>query len=146
MSEIMMVRNINSKIIKEENLSFYKCKTFSDLCSFVRVYMLGFNLRKYKYILYLLNNINFKYENYIVYKDNNVVGCFSLYFDEDFVCLYDFAILNEYRGKGLGNDCLIQIINKVYDKGYNELYLFVSEKNITAINLYKKHNFYFCEE
>lgn len=144
MNETMMVRRINSKVEINRESTFYKCNTFKDICTFVKVYMDGFGINKYKYLLYILNNINAKYENYIVYQEGKIIGCFALYSNEDTLCLYDFTILKKYRGIGLGSDCLNQIINLVYDKGFNELYLFVRKGNDTAISLYIKHNFYFC--
>lgn len=144
MNEIMMVRRINSKVDISMKFIFYRCKTFKDLCTFVKVYMDGFGISKYKYLLYILNNINSKYENYIVYQEGKIIGCFALYTNNDTPCLYDFSILSKYRGIGLGSQCLNQIINLVYDKGFNDLYLFVRKGNDSAISLYIKHNFYFC--
>jgi ribosomal protein S18 acetylase RimI-like enzyme len=57
------------------------------------------------------------------------------------------CILEEYKGKGYGNDIMNKLIEKFKEKNIsNKLYLTVDKDNQKAINLYKKFNFNIIEE
>ena len=144
MSELMMSKYIES-CVEEKYTCFHKCKGFFDLCKYVKVYMQGFDMKKYLFLLYFFNNIDSKYENFLIYDDNKVIGCFSLFLDKDGSCLYDYCVINDYRGKGLGIYYLNGILKLVYSKGYDILYLFVKEDNLIALSLYKSCGFIFEE-
>jgi ribosomal protein S18 acetylase RimI-like enzyme len=51
------------------------------------------------------------------------------------------AVLEEYRGKGIGKILLNKYFNKVREYEYNQVFLEVLEENVSALNLYKKVGF-----
>ncbi|BDU51353.1 GNAT family N-acetyltransferase [Haliovirga abyssi] len=55
--------------------------------------------------------------------------------------IFSLAILDEFKGKGYGNYLLKNTIEELKKYKINKLSLTVSEKNIIAINLYKKFGF-----
>jgi ribosomal protein S18 acetylase RimI-like enzyme len=63
------------------------------------------------------------------------------------------CILDEYQGKGFGNQMMTKLIeifkekqNEITSEITNELYLIVDKDNLKAINLYKKFNFNIIED
>jgi ribosomal protein S18 acetylase RimI-like enzyme len=57
------------------------------------------------------------------------------------------CILDEYQGKGFGNQMMIKLIEIFKEKQLSkELYLTVDKDNQKAINLYKKFNFDLIED
>ena len=79
---------------------------------------------------------------FLVAKVNNeIVGFADIWKAIDVMHLMDIVVAKEYRQKNIASILLKEIINICVENNINELTLEVSEKNIPAINLYKKFNF-----
>ena len=78
------------------------------------------------------------------YDDKPIGG--AMYMDPDDQCrafsIGDFAIYNEYRGKGFGSKCFKMLLDKIKkSNGSLPIYLGVHVNNKKAIELYKKFGF-----
>ncbi len=72
---------------------------------------------------------------------NEIVGFADIWQAIDVIHLMDIVVSKKYRQKNIASILLNKIIDLCYEKNINEITLEVSEKNIPAINLYKKFNF-----
>tara|TARA_R110000868_G_scaffold262401_2_gene521081 strand:+ start:60099 stop:60554 length:456 start_codon:yes stop_codon:yes gene_type:complete len=50
--------------------------------------------------------------------------------------LLTIGIIPEFRGRGLGRDCLIHLLKEASVRGIKELFLEVRPTNVAAVNLY----------
>ena len=86
-----------------------------------------------------LENENSKY---IVAKENeNIVGFAGIIILPDDVEITNIVTKKTERKKGIGNLLLDKLINISQETGKDNISLEVNEKNIIAINLYKKFGF-----
>lgn len=81
---------------------------------------------------------------FVAIEDEKVVGTaeFMIAFDRPEVFLYGFSVMKEYREKGIGTTLLLYCEEyfKQYDK--ETISLTVDPKNIKAINLYQRINYF----
>lgn len=144
---LLMSKKIKAIISTKEICTFKKCENFKELITFIKVFMRGFNNQKYKFVFYLVGSLAPKYDNFLVYTDDKIVGCFCICTEVNLekgsseVYLYDFCILDEYRHMGIGTDVLKCVLNYVYTLGYDKLTLEVEDNNTIALLLYKKLGF-----
>lgn len=89
---------------------------------------------------YLKNNC------YFLIKDNEYIGYGQIILNRGFYTLVNFGILEEYRGIGFGTRFIRYIIDLCIKDNIYDLYIRVDEKNIKAINLYKKIGFNVIDE
>lgn len=61
------------------------------------------------------------------------------------VCLYSFLVEEKFRGRGLGEEALLCVIEILRSRGDSVLFLHVSGDNDAAIGLYKKTGFRITE-
>ena len=61
------------------------------------------------------------------------------------VCLYSFLVEEDYRGRGLGEEALLSVIEILRRRGNSVVFLHVSGDNNAAVNLYKKTGFRITE-
>ncbi|WP_294150802.1 GNAT family N-acetyltransferase [uncultured Clostridium sp.] len=61
------------------------------------------------------------------------------------VCLYSFLVEEDYRGRGLGEEALLSVIEILRRQGNSVVFLHVSGDNNAAVNLYKKTGFRITE-
>lgn len=70
--------------------------------------------------------------------DGQLVGYFHLYQNDDGrLELDDFYVLEPFRGKGIGTEVLREVLANVYE----DVMLYVFEKNTGAIRLYERMGF-----
>ncbi len=78
---------------------------------------------------------------YIMLLDDIIIGYFGMWIISSEGHILNIAIDPKYRGKGYGNDLLIELIKIAKENLVNKLTLEVRETNDPAKNLYKKYNF-----
>ncbi len=61
------------------------------------------------------------------------------------VCLFAFLVEEDFRGRGLGEEALLSVIEILRSRGNAVLFLHVSGDNDAAVNLYKKTGFRITE-
>jgi len=85
---------------------------------------------------------NHPFSKYILLEiDDKIIGYldYSIYYNR--IEINYIYIENSYRNKGYASLLLNYITNECIKNNYINITLEVSEKNISAINLYKKNNF-----
>ncbi len=91
------------------------------------------------------SNILFKSLNSIkkvaVYNSSTVIGFIDGHVIQDEADLLMLVVRKAEQGKGIGKSLLSTFINEARKKEVKKIFLEVSEKNIPAINLYKKFGF-----
>ena len=95
---------------------------------------------KEKDILYELNEnpVNVMY----VLEDNNyVIGFIDFWITFDSATIAQIGIRKNYRGRGLANLLMQEMIDDCYAKKVMNITLEVRASNAKAISLYKKYNF-----
>lgn len=156
-NDIFYVKDLLSCVEIDYGNSFYRCKRIKDYITYTSIFVECFegNLKKKKFIskfkwllysVYFLSNLTSTFELYLIQKDGNNIGCFCLDYFENSSCLYDFCLVEEYRGKGLGSYYLDGILKKLYEEGIADLFLQVDEDNTVALSLYMKKGFYLSVE
>jgi len=83
---------------------------------------------------------------YFLIKDNEYIGYGQIILNRGVYTLVNFGILEEYRGCGFGIKFINYIIELCIKDNISDLYIRVDEKNIKAINLYKKIGFDVIDE
>lgn len=83
-----------------------------------------------------------------VCEDNEKIVGFLLAMrkDEMTVQFRYFYLEPEYRGIGMGNELMRLFMNFVKEKGYKSVYLWTTNEQTAAINLYKRYGFRLTEE
>ncbi len=98
-------------------------------------------------------NVHFKkmeelknvYENYVLVKDNKVIGYMSLLFYRSLFHKVGTAQMNEliidkaYRNKSYGKELLEYGVERAVDKGMDEIEIGVEKENKKAIEFYKRN-------
>lgn len=81
---------------------------------------------------------------YFFYSNDSLVGSLDAEIFNEFIYFINFAVLEDYRGKGLGKcfmiNSLIDVINTYGDR-FDRIYLLVSKKNTRAKKLYESLGF-----
>ncbi len=79
---------------------------------------------------------------YVAYIDNSIVGFTWIYvrdyFEEKRIHINHIIVDEMYRGKGIAKKLLIQVEKYAKYSRIKVIDLFVSEENLTALNLYEK--------
>ncbi len=123
-------------------LNCRKVESLRDRIRYTDTTIKGFNKNPLKFIIYFLNYFDYRYQMYLVTKQNKVIGCFALRNKgKKNVYLYDFTVLPIYRGKGYSREILNIIYNLVNDYGKNKLSLYLRRNNSIAYNLYISEGF-----
>lgn len=60
-------------------------------------------------------------------------------------CFYDFLVQEEFRGRGLGAEALLLVLQRLSQKQETSVFLHVSGENLPAVSLYQKTGFRICE-
>ena len=85
------------------------------------------------------------YENYVLEKDNKVIGYMSLLFYRSLFHKVGTAQINEliidkaYRNKSYGKELLEYGVKRAVERGMDEIELGVEKENKKAIEFYKKN-------
>jgi len=99
-----------------------------------------FNLNKSEYFRYFdkrkFDVVNNHIYTSLYYLENDTIGYGHIESEDDKNWLGMF-ITDTYRGKGIGNIILEDLLNN----SFKETHLTVDKKNVSAINLYKKYGF-----
>ena len=93
---------------------------------------------------YFLNKI--EDDNYLLLidqKDDKVVGYLLVYHSFSSADIFDIAVDEKYRRRGIASGLINSI--KIYLKDVTEINLDVREKNVSAISLYEKLDFLFLQ-
>lgn len=86
------------------------------------------------------------YHGYVAEEDNKIIGYGSYKAVTVEGDIFNIAVLQEYRRRGVGEALLKSIIQNAKDIGVESLFLEVGEKNEGAIALYEKLGFTFLYE
>ena len=99
------------------------------------------DITSYVPFLHLIQSI-FK-ENLVARMEKKVVGFISTLnvFSNETALLLQFAVLPEYRGKGIGKGLMNNILRLLKRNGYKKVCLRVDVKNKKAIKLYERIGF-----
>lgn len=81
------------------------------------------------------------YKNFVMEKDDKIIGYIMLYSVLDEAHVTNLAIRPDYRKKGCGSRLLSYSINYYKKTGVTDYFLEVREKNLDAINLYRRYDF-----
>lgn len=71
----------------------------------------------------------------------SVAGFCSFEIDDNKASVYGFAVLPNYRGKGLSKVLLAEILRQIQSEGVDDIYLEVDSENEIAYKLYKNFGF-----
>lgn len=82
-------------------------------------------------------NISFK-----LVKDGQIIGFIISILTDDFCEIVDIEILKSFRRKGYGFLLMEKMISMAKKSGVSDVFLEVDVENVSAINLYKKLDFY----
>lgn len=76
-------------------------------------------------------------------KDNEVIGgCELHYLHQKDMCYLRWIYINEkYNHQGLGTECMNQLFNELYKRGYKQLDTDTADNNLNAQNFYLKTGF-----
>lgn len=136
------------KLTEEDIEDVSSCLTYKQISSnkerlkYVKTFIKGFNKERRTFFLYYLNTFDSQYNMYLILKDTQVIGCFALRpKGKGVVYLYDFTILEEYRGKGVGKQAIKLVYKEALEMGKNKLWLYLRKGNDVALNLYKSEDF-----
>lgn len=77
----------------------------------------------------------------VLIKDNRVVAYGGMWVILDEAHITNIAVHPEYRGMGLGNTIMSELISLAVNNGVSAMTLEVRINNTAAINLYKKYGF-----
>lgn len=95
--------------------------------------------KKEDFVAELTRNICARYKVLII--DNRVVSYGGMWVLLDEAHITNIAVHPEYRGIGLGNVIVEQLIKEANKNNISSMTLEVRMNNISAINLYKKYGF-----
>jgi len=78
---------------------------------------------------------------FIIEADERVAGYAYVWVIYEYAHLINFAIEEELRGKGYGEQLLVHLLRHAKSSGAQRIHLEVRENNEAAIRLYEKHGF-----
>ena len=126
----------------DSNLMYKEISSNKERLKYVKTFISGFNKERRTFFLYYLNTFDSQYKMYLILKDNQVIGCFALRpKGKGVVYLYDFTILKEYRGNGIGREALKLVYKESLELGKSKLHLYLKKGNDIALNLYLSEGF-----
>lgn len=141
---ILYKKNLTEEDIDNitSDLTYKQISSNKERLKYVKTFIKGFNKEKRTFFLYYLNTFDSQYNMYLIFKGNQVIGCFALRpKGKGVVYLYDFTILEEYRGKGVGKQAIKLVYKEALEMGKNKLWLYLRKGNDVALNLYKSEGF-----
>jgi len=135
--------------IEVDDLSFRVAeqKDISTLSELAEEFMPGVASREQREEVLKISMERPDYELLIVEEDGRVVGFVDQFIIEDFVhgaklsYIQNLFVTKRYRGKGLGDLLLKQIVMSSKEKGVSEIHVATEFENESAIKLYKKRGF-----
>ena len=86
------------------------------------------------------------YRHYLIECEDMAVGYFSLLEQGEMMLLSHFYLLEEYRGRGLGQEAMDFIHREAEAVGVRKIELFVLRRNKGAVGLYQKNGYIFAAE
>jgi diamine N-acetyltransferase len=86
------------------------------------------------------------YRHYLIESGEAAVGYFSLLEEGAMMLLSHFYLLEEYRGRGLGQEAMDFIHLEAETIGVQKIELFVLRRNKGAVGLYQKNGYIFAAE
>lgn len=82
------------------------------------------------------------FSKYIVAKfENEIIGFAGVIDTIDQLEITNIVVKKSFRGKGIGNKLLVELIKLAKNRNKNEIILEVNNKNLAAIKLYEKNGF-----
>lgn len=140
----LYVKFLSNNELKEEYAEI-SCKpliTVKDKFIYTKVFIRGFKKSYWKFPIFYMNCFDSHYDMYLITLNDKIIGCFALRFKgHKSVYLYDFTILDKYRGKGYSKMVLQMIYNISLERGKRKLYLYLRKKNEIALRLYESEGF-----
>lgn len=87
-------------------------------------------------------------KTYLAVKEDEVIGCFSLYVGKKAVTLFDFGISESIQKKGYGHALLLQVYQRITELvgKHEKMILQVNSRNEAALHLYEKFGFRISEQ
>lgn len=82
-----------------------------------------------------------KHELIVFDDDNKIKGYISMTYIIDEGYIDNIAVIKEFRHKGIGDELLINLLNRSWNLNLKFVSLEVRKSNQAAISLYKKHGF-----
>jgi ribosomal protein S18 acetylase RimI-like enzyme len=136
------------KLVKEDisdidsDLTYKEISSNKDRLKYVKTFISGFNKERRTFFLYYLNSFDSQYKMYLIQQGNQVIGCFALRpKGKGVVYLYDFTILKQYRGNGIGRKALKLVYKESFELNKLKLHLYLKKGNDIALNLYLSEGF-----
>lgn len=86
------------------------------------------------------------YRHYMVEMDSRVIGYFALHEEDHTMVLTQFYLLQECRGKGIGQRVMDFIHREAAELRVKKIELLVFRKNAIAVGLYKKNGYSIAAE
>lgn len=124
------------------DLRYKQISSNKERLKYVKTFIKGFNKERRTFFLYYLNTFDSHYNMYLIFKGNQVIGCFALRpKGKGVIYLYDFTILEEYRGKGVGKQAIKLVYKESLEMGKHKLLLYLRKGNDVAFNLYTSEGF-----
>ena len=74
-------------------------------------------------------------------EDDEILGFAGILINENFAEIMNIVIRKIFRKQGIGQELLEKLIEYSKDNNFDYIDLEVNEKNLPAIELYKKNNF-----
>ena len=137
----VMKRNSDKSVVCND-LDVREVKNLFSRHTYLKLFLKNFNKSKKEYIVYFLNSLfRFQTYSYIVYDKNKPIGIFTVAIeeDDDLPHLYDFSIIEEYRGSGFASKMIDWVCEEFEE--WDSVLLNVECGNMRALNLYKKKGF-----
>lgn len=78
---------------------------------------------------------------YVCLQDEKVVGFLNVLYTVDEMTILNIAVSKDYQRRGYGTALLKKCFENARNKKVFQVFLEVEEKNLAAIDLYKKFNF-----
>lgn len=75
-----------------------------------------------------------------------IIGIFAIKYRQNKAYIYDFGLVNSFRGQGMSKKCLSALIHNLKEQGILEVELKVKSNNLIAVNLYKTFGFKLVKE
>ncbi|MDE5780879.1 MAG: GNAT family N-acetyltransferase [Lachnospiraceae bacterium] len=78
--------------------------------------------------------------------EHTLIALCHLYIHETYASIFDFEVIEKYRGKGYGREALLMLIEYLIKLNISSITLNVSSKNKKAHKLYTSHGFFIKEQ
>ncbi len=130
-------RVITDTVIDLHSFTDKRVSTFSERLLYLDTFISVFGKSKYEGLLYLIESIISKSNDYIVYEGEEVIGCFSLSYDYGEIMLSDFGVLKQ--GEGVGSKVIDMVYKEVLFNKHNNISLYITKEELAPF--YEKHGF-----